>query len=69
MRRWFASLFRRQPKKKRGTGSAMFSAGALELQALLQPDRKVEIILEQVKEPDKLDPAYRPSRPSGPDTP
>ncbi len=67
MRGWFADLFRRRPtpKKKteerRGTGAALFGAGALELQALLQPDRKVEIILEQVKEPDQLEPSYRPA--------
>ena len=69
MRAWFANLFRRRqaPKKKteerRGTGAALFGAGALDLQALLQPDRKVEIVLEQVKEPDRLEPAYRPARP------
>jgi hypothetical protein len=72
MRRWLARLFRsRRPRKKpaesrRGAGSAMFAAGALELQALLQPDRKVEIVLGQVKEPDRLDPAHRPSRPDTP---
>ncbi len=44
-----------------GAGAALFGAGVLELQALLQPDRKVEIVLEQVKEPDRFDPAHRPA--------
>ena len=35
----------------------------LELQKHLQPDRKVEVMMEEMKDRDRVNPAYRPAQP------
>lgn len=45
---------RQQKKYGKGTGRAMLAAGLSELQANLQPDRKVESMKEEERKPDLL---------------
>jgi hypothetical protein len=56
----------RQRRKSRCAGlksqgrPGLIAAGMLELQALLQPDRKVEQMVEETRDKERVNPAYRP---------
>ena len=59
---------RRQARKlgeeyKGSTGTDLMGAGMLELQGHLQPDRKVEVIREERRDADRVNPVYRPGHP------
>jgi hypothetical protein len=57
---------RRQSRhvERRGQRPSLIGVGALELQKLLQPDRKVEIVLQETREQDRLHPDHRPGSPA-----
>ena len=48
---------------ERGTPPSLIGTGMLELQKHLQPDRKVEVMMEEMKDRDRVNPAYRPAQP------
>lgn len=50
---------RKSGAKPQGRGS-LIGAGVLELQALLQPDRKVERMVAESRDRDRVNPAHRP---------
>ena len=55
--------------KARGTRPSLIGVGALELQRLLQPDRRVEIVLEEQKRADRVRPEHTQQAEEGGDQP
>jgi len=56
----FAEGRRQRRKYGRGTGTALARAGLLELQRQLEPERKVELLLEERREPQRDAPGEPP---------
>ena len=54
-------LARRGERSRRRPG--LIGLGALELQRHLQPERKVEVVMQEAKKEDRLNPDYRPGLP------
>ena len=46
--------------EQRGQRPSLVGVGMLELQGHLQPDRRVEIVLEETKGTERVEGAYRP---------
>ncbi len=48
--------------KSSGRGGTLMGVGILELQGHLQPDRKVEVIQQDLRDADRINPIYRPGQ-------
>lgn len=60
---WRQSRKLRSRGHEPGSPPSLIGTGMLEFQKHLQPDRKVEVMMEEMKDRDRVNPAYRPARP------